>query len=122
MSHLIDRCPRPAFGFLFANTPRFITFFDVLSLALLLAGTSVDAAALVGADGTDLAHNGAGHGLEHGLLETLIRALDHSPGKLDQVSRLITDLGKTDEGQRVLPEGLTSVWEPIWAARLKLQQ
>jgi len=102
---------------LLGDRQKFLRF-----LALLLAGTSVDAAALVGTDGTDPAHNGAGNGLEQGLLETLIRALDHNPGKLDQVSRLITDLGKTEDGQRVLPEGLTSIWEPIWAARLKLQQ
>lgn len=102
---------------LLGDRQKFLRF-----LALLLAGTSIDAAALVGADGADAAHNGAGGGLEQGLLETLIRALDHSPGKLDQVSRLITDLGKTEDGRRVLPEGLTSVWKPIWAARLKLQQ
>jgi hypothetical protein len=37
---LIDRRPRPALGFLRANAPVFIAFFDVFGLALLLVGVA----------------------------------------------------------------------------------
>lgn len=51
------------------------------------------------------------------LLEHMLRALHHSPYKLDQVHRLIEDLRKTPEGRSILPPELDSVWEPINRAR-----
>jgi len=51
------------------------------------------------------------------LLEHLLRALHRSPGKLEQVHRLIEDLRKTPEGRSILPCELDSVWEPINRAR-----
>jgi hypothetical protein len=34
--HLVDRGPSPTLGFLFAQPPLLVTFFDVFGLALLL--------------------------------------------------------------------------------------
>ena len=51
------------------------------------------------------------------LLESLLRALDREPARLDHVAALIDDLRKTPDGQALIPEGFTEVWEPVWAAR-----
>jgi hypothetical protein len=51
------------------------------------------------------------------LFETLLKALDHSPGKIDQVAALVEDLRKS--GENLLPEGFDEVWQPVWEARQK---
>jgi hypothetical protein len=51
------------------------------------------------------------------LFESLLRALEREPAKLDHVARLIEDLRKTPEGEALIPEGFTEVWDPIWAVR-----
>ena len=51
------------------------------------------------------------------LFEALVRTLDRNPKKLDQISRLVTDLRKTTEGRSVLPDGFDEIWDPIWIAR-----
>jgi hypothetical protein len=55
------------------------------------------------------------------LLEHLLRALHGSPGKVDQVGRLIEDLGRTPEGQALLPPELNAIWGPIARARSRQQ-
>lgn len=55
------------------------------------------------------------------LLEPMVRALAGEPGRLDEIQRLITELGKTEAGKTLLPDGWTDVWEPIWAARGALE-
>lgn len=59
-------------------------------------------------------------GLPDALFEALVRALERDPGKLDQVARVIEDLEKTPEGRNLLPQGLASIWPPIWQARQRL--
>jgi hypothetical protein len=54
------------------------------------------------------------------LFEQLVRALERSPARLDEVHRVVTDLRATPEGQKLLPEAFEAVWEPIWAARQEL--
>lgn len=51
------------------------------------------------------------------LLESLLRALDREPAKLDHIAALISDLRKSPDGPELIPEGFTDVWEPVWAAR-----
>ncbi|PQO29009.1 phospholipase D family protein [Blastopirellula marina] len=51
------------------------------------------------------------------LFESLLKALHRDPERLEQVAEVIQDLRKTDEGQRLLPEDLQQIWEPIWAVR-----
>lgn len=53
------------------------------------------------------------------LFESLMRALDRDPERLEQVAHVIQDLCKTTEGQELLPDDLNSIWEPIWAVRTK---
>ncbi len=53
------------------------------------------------------------------LLESLLRALDRDPSRLDEVDRLIRDLNQTAEGRDLLPEGIESIWRPIWDVRKK---
>jgi hypothetical protein len=55
--------------------------------------------------------------LDFPLFESLLRALEREPAKLDHVARLIEDLRKTTEGEALIPEGFTEIWDPIWAAR-----
>jgi hypothetical protein len=53
------------------------------------------------------------------LFESLLRALDQNPEKLDQVARLVDDLRGAAGTDSLLPEGFDEVWQPIWAARQK---
>jgi len=66
--------------------------------------------------------NGTGQGDGRGslglpLFEVMVKALYRNPESLDRVAQLISDLRKTPEGRDLLPEGLETVWEPIWATR-----
>ena len=51
------------------------------------------------------------------LLEVMLAALARDRGRLDDVAKLIEDLRRTSEGRALLPEGLESIWDPIWSAR-----
>lgn len=55
------------------------------------------------------------------LFESLLRALDQNPTKLDQVARLVEDLRGAEGTESLLPEGFDNVWKPIWAARKRVQ-
>lgn len=54
------------------------------------------------------------------LLEHMLACLHRSPGKLDQVHRLIEDLRRTPEGRSILPPELEAVWGPIGQVRREL--
>lgn len=51
------------------------------------------------------------------LLESLLRALDRDPEKIDRINALVNDLMGTDEGVELLPEGFNDIWPAIWTAR-----
>ncbi len=51
------------------------------------------------------------------LFESLVRALDRDPERLEHVAQVIVDLQQTNEGKKLLPEDLDAIWEPIWAVR-----
>lgn len=53
------------------------------------------------------------------LLESLLKALDRAPERLDQIERLLADLADGGELSTLLPQGFLEVWEPIWANRAK---
>ena len=67
------------------------------------------------ADGSVAA--GAGFQADLPMLEALVRALEHSPEKLDQVASLVDELSSTDEGKALLPEGFEQIWRPLRHAR-----
>ncbi|MDQ3818008.1 MAG: phospholipase D family protein, partial [Acidobacteriota bacterium] len=95
---------------------RFILF--------LLAEGGADASAILLATRAQLSgrESHVRSGLELPLFEILVRALDRDPTKLDGVARLVDDLRNSPEGEQLLPEGFDSVWEPIWAARKRLNR
>lgn len=55
------------------------------------------------------------------LFESLVRALERDPARLDQIARLLDDLRKSPEGQRLVPQGLEAIWEPIISVRGRLE-
>jgi len=51
------------------------------------------------------------------LFESLVRALDCDPERLDRVERLMKELAKSESGRKLLPEGFEELWASIWQAR-----
>ena len=88
-------------------------------LLLILMDEGADVSAFVQAAHRD--DNRFGGWGETALLEALLRSLSRNPDRIDEVARLIADLGATPEGKELLPEGLNEIWEPVWAARAALQ-
>ena len=61
---------------------------------------------------------GAGTGPEgFVLLESLLKALAHEPERLDEVEKLLKELGDEEQGRSRVPKGLLDIWPAIWAAR-----
>ena len=92
-------------------------------LFLILGGEGADVSAFVKAgrrEGSDASGSFEGWG-QTALLEALLRSLSHDPGRIDNVRRLIADLERTPEGKKLLPKGLSDIWEPVWAARETLK-
>lgn len=54
--------------------------------------------------------DGAGNGLGTVLLENLMRALSRHPDRLVPVDRLVTDLSRTEEGRRLIPDDFLALW------------
>jgi hypothetical protein len=61
-------------------------------------------------------------GVELALLESLLRALDRDPNRIDAVDALFRDLSSTEAGRRVLPPQLEAILRPIREARATLLQ
>jgi hypothetical protein len=60
-----------------------------------------------------------GNGTECGahnpyLLETMLRALHHSPAQLERVSSLLEVLRKQEGSSELLSQDFQKIWEPIW--------
>lgn len=89
-------------------------------LMLLLADEGVDPFA-AGEQGDKTAPGGdvAGTFVPAGLLEMMLRALDHAPGRLDHVESLLGQLSRDAEGRALLPDGFDAVWQPIWQHRVR---
>lgn len=54
------------------------------------------------------------------VFETLLRALELNPKKLNQVARLIADIFSMPDGKDCLPEGFEKIWNPIWTVKEEL--
>ena len=50
------------------------------------------------------------------LLEDMLRAASRDPERLETVRRLIADLRSTQEGRRIVPDGLYAVWRAVETA------
>ena len=59
--------------------------------------------------------------LEGGLFEMLLRNLDRSPERLDNLSVLLKELRVADDGTDLLPEQFDAIWQPIWRQREALR-
>ena len=54
------------------------------------------------------------------LFESLMRALDRSPHRIEDIARLIDDLRRAPDGHALLPSGFDQIWPAIAAVRAKL--
>ena len=92
-------------------------------LFLILMGEGADASAFERAtrSGGPAPQGSIGGWDQAALLETLLRCLSRNPRRIDEVARLISDLERTPEGRRLLPEGLKKIWEPVWEVRETLR-
>jgi hypothetical protein len=59
---------------------------------------------------------------ESTLFESLVRALDREPTRLDHVSQVIHDLSQTPEGRQLLPKGFEEIWAPVWEVRKRQRE
>jgi hypothetical protein len=55
------------------------------------------------------------------LLECLMRALDRSPHRIEDIARLVEDLRNAPNGHNLLPQGFERIWPAIAAVRVKLK-
>ncbi len=88
-------------------------------LLLILMDEGADVSAFIEAarrDGKALSRTFGGWD-EPTLLEALLQSLSRHPDRLEQVERLIADLGRSPEGRQLLPERLEEIWGPVWAVR-----
>jgi hypothetical protein len=85
-------------------------------LLLLLADVADDPT--IAAGGQAASWNVASRSAEtsEALLEPLLRALDRSPARLNAISSLLKELGNTEDGQKLMPDGLPALFAAIWAA------
>lgn len=85
-------------------------------LLLLLADVADDP--MIAAGGQAASWNVASRSAEtsEALLEPLLRALDRSPARLNAISSLLKELGNTEDGQKLMPDGLPALFAAIWAA------
>jgi hypothetical protein len=86
-------------------------------LLLLLAGTDVPVASLVGGAGSVDGWWASGGVAGPGLFERLLTTLTRDPSDLRRVARFVDDLETDDDrGAARLPDGFLPVWEAVWAA------
>lgn len=101
---------------LLSNRDRLIAF-----LLLLLAADGGDAEAALdslerlGTGGDTVGHGADGTGLP--LLEPMLRALDRDSDRLDDIARLLADLGSDEQTARLIPDELRMLWETIEEVR-----
>ena len=59
--------------------------------------------------------------LEGGLFEMLLKNLDRTPERLDNLSDLLKELRVGADGTDLLPEQFDAIWQPIWRRREALR-
>ena len=53
----------------------------------------------------------------NGLFEMLLRSLERSPDRLDNLETLLKELRRGADGEDLMPVGFDAIWEPIWRQR-----
>lgn len=90
-------------------------------LLMLLAADPADALLQAGPGaGSSARESWLTGGNEAPLLESLLRALDRSPERLDQIHRLLADLQEAGRLEDMLPDGFLPLWEAVWTHRLRM--
>lgn len=56
------------------------------------------------------------------LLEELVRALSRKPEKIDAIAKLVEDIQKNPDGEKLLPLDFNIIWQPILNARREMKQ
>lgn len=90
---------------------------QLLLTLLATDATDVGGSIEVGANEPEAVGPGSRAPESTALLEPLLRALDRTPERLDEVSAIVEDLKKTEKGRSMLPPGFEVVWEAIWQVR-----
>ena len=93
----------------------------LLFLILMDEGADVSAFLEAAGGGQQGAQGSFGAWDNAALLEALLRSLSRNAERIDQAAGLIADLRSKPEEEDLLPEGLSEIWEPIWAARQALR-
>lgn len=90
-------------------------------LQMLLALDSDEVLELIdSAEGPEGSTSGAANAVDAALLESLLRALDRDPSRIDAVDALVRDLAATEAGRKTFPPDFERIWGPIRAARASL--
>ena len=93
------------------------TALEFLFLILVEEGADVMALNHIVGDGDKSPGNLIGGWNSESLLEALLRCLSTNPKQIDRAACTIETLKESSDGERILPEGLKEIWEPVWAAR-----
>ena len=90
---------------------------DLMRFLLLLLADVADDPTIAAGGQAGSWHAGS-HSAEtsEALLEPLLRALDRSPARLNAIASLLKELGNTEDGRKLMPDGLPALFEAIWAA------
>jgi len=98
---------------------------QVLRFLLLLLSDPNNPAAWMGAvtpvegEGGALVNHGSRH--DSPLLEAMLTALSRDPSRLDALADVLKDLRGGEADESFLPEGIDTIWTPIWEARQSLK-
>ena len=111
--------PERVLASLFADKSQVLRF-----LLLLLAGEGVISVGAEGSfSGPGMPAMGSDGRFQANLpmLESLLKALDTDPDKLDQLATFLEQLKQSEAGQALLPDDFEQIWAPLWAARQQLK-
>ena len=87
-------------------------------LMILLADDGVEAMMTAGlGEGGGTGGDWVAGGDDTPLLESLLKTLDRSPERLDEIQRLLDDIRESGDPDEMLPEGFLAVWQAVWANR-----
>ncbi|MCL5289448.1 MAG: phospholipase D family protein [Firmicutes bacterium] len=93
------------------------SFIRYILFLLADSDTSYELSELIGSGNNGKNGNGKSSFNRFPLLEELLKALSRNPEKIDSIAKLVDDLMKYPEGEKLLPEGFNAIWKPICNAR-----
>jgi hypothetical protein len=85
-------------------------------LFLLLSDFGDDSFTTTNGQSKSWAQGSLGSSEEEALLEPLLRTLSRNPGRLNAVKNLIDELVASEDGKKLLPDGLADLFAVVWQA------